>query len=56
MIIAPLLSFLLVLPATFPVSQIPSAVEPKICSPAPENELPNDRFARKGGRETKVTV
>ena len=34
----------------------PPAVEGKLCTPAPKNELPNDRFARKGGRETKVSV
>lgn len=35
---------------------LPPAVEAKLCTPAPKNELPNDRFARKGGRETKVSV
>lgn len=55
------LPFLLALLATLVLSQtgdrhIPSAVEAQVCSPAPENELPKDRFARKGGRETKVTV
>ena len=53
--------FLPALLATFLVSQgidrhIPPAVEAKVCTPAPKNELPNDRFARKGGRETKVSV
>jgi hypothetical protein len=53
--------FLLALLATFLVSQgidrqIPPAVEAKVCTPAPKNELPIDRFARKGGRETNVSV
>jgi len=53
--------FLLALLATFLLSQgigrnLPPAVEAKVCTPAPKNELPNARFARKGGRETKVTV
>ena len=38
------------------VRRPPPAVDAKLCPPAPKNELPNDRFARKGGRETKVTV
>ena len=37
--------------------QVPAALEAKECGPAKnKNELPNDRFARKGGRETKVDV
>jgi hypothetical protein len=53
--------FLLALLAPFLVSQevdrhMPPAVEAKACTRAPKNELPIDRFARKGGRETKVTV
>jgi hypothetical protein len=35
---------------------LPPAVEAKLCTPRPENERPNDRFARKGGRETKASV
>ena len=38
------------------VRRPPPALDAKPCLPAPKNELPNDRFARKGGRETKVTV
>ena len=34
----------------------PPPVEAKPCTPAPKNELPVDRFARKGGRETPVSV
>lgn len=53
--------FLLALLATLLVSQgtdrhVPRAVEAKVCTPAPKDELPVDRFARKGGRETKVTA
>ena len=36
---------------------LPAAVEAKDCTkPQTKNELPNDRFARKGGRETKTSV
>jgi hypothetical protein len=31
-------------------------LEAKVCTGAPKNELPIDRFARKVGRETKVAV
>lgn len=37
--------------------QLPAALESKECGPAKnKNEFPYDRFARKGGRETKVDV
>ena len=37
------------------VRHLPPAVEAKLCTPATKDELPKERFARKGGRETKVS-
>lgn len=37
--------------------RLPDALEAKDCSPSrSKDELPNDRFTRKGGRETKASV
>lgn len=36
--------------------RLPQAVEGKPCTQAPKDELPIDRFARKGGRETNAAV
>lgn len=50
---------LLSLPAFESASQkqTPAPLHAKECGPAKDkNELPKDRFARKGGRETKTTV
>jgi hypothetical protein len=35
---------------------LPSALEAKDCGAPPKNETPNERFVRKGGRESKAAV
>jgi len=53
----PLVAFLItVLALQGSERHLPAPVEANLCNSAPKNELPKDRFARKGGRETKASV